>query len=119
MFFRRPTRCEGPKISPLSGFGVLLSRVQAVLTCFKFPYHLSVLLWTFIRPTFDMKDCQTARLFGSPLDGRLGAWWANIRNLPVLRPVELVHDTVHYRRENEAHRDQEYQACVECIQASK
>ena len=49
VFFRRPTRCEGPKIPPLSGFGVLLSRVQAVLTRFKFPDHLSVLLWTFNR----------------------------------------------------------------------
>ena len=51
VFFRRPTRCEGPKISPLSGFGVLLLRVQAVLTCFEFPDHLEVLLWIFNRPT--------------------------------------------------------------------
>jgi hypothetical protein len=51
VFFRSLTRCEGPKISPLSGFGVLLSRVQAVLTCFEFPDHLSVLLWTFNRST--------------------------------------------------------------------
>jgi hypothetical protein len=50
VFFRSLTRCEGPKISPLSGFGVLLSRVQAVLTCFEFPNHLSVLLWVFNRP---------------------------------------------------------------------
>jgi hypothetical protein len=41
VFFRRITRCEGTKIPPLSGFGVLLSRVQAVLTRFKFPDHLS------------------------------------------------------------------------------
>lgn len=47
------------------------------------------------------------------------AHWANIRNLPVLLPVELVHDTVHCRREDETRRDQEYQASVECIQASK
>jgi len=51
VFFRRLTRCEGPKIPPLSGLGVLLSRVQAVLTCFEFPDHLSALPWTFNRPT--------------------------------------------------------------------
>ena len=44
MFFRRNTRREGPKIPPLSGFRVLLSRVQAVFACFEFPDHLSVLL---------------------------------------------------------------------------
>jgi hypothetical protein len=49
VFFRRVTRCEGPKIPPLSGFGVLLSRVQAVLTRFKFPDHFLALLWSFNR----------------------------------------------------------------------
>ena len=49
----------------------------------------------------------------------LGAWRANIRNLAVFLPVELVHDTVHYRRDHEDRRDQEYQARVECIQASE
>ncbi|HSQ78454.1 MAG TPA: hypothetical protein VLN91_06145, partial [Nitrospirota bacterium] len=50
VFFRPLTRCEGPKIPPLSGFRVLRSRVQAVLTCFEFPDHLSALLWTVNRP---------------------------------------------------------------------
>ena len=50
VLLRRPARCEGPKISPLSGLGVLLSRVQAVLACFEFPDHLSVLLCAFSRP---------------------------------------------------------------------
>lgn len=35
----------------------------------------------------------------------LGARWANMRDLRVLRPVELVHDTVHDRREDESHCD--------------
>lgn len=42
----------------------------------------------------------------------LGARWANIQDLLVLRPVELVHNTVHYRREGESHCDKEYQACI-------
>jgi hypothetical protein len=49
VFFRRLTRCEGPKIPPLSGFWVLLSRVQAVLARFKFPDHILALLWYFNR----------------------------------------------------------------------
>ena len=54
MLFRRLTRCEGPKIPSLSGIGVLLPRIQAVLTCFEFPDHLSALFWTFNRPTARM-----------------------------------------------------------------
>ena len=55
VFFRGLTRCKGPKISPLPGFGVLLSRVQAVLTCFEFPDHLSVVLLTFNRLTLRIR----------------------------------------------------------------
>lgn len=35
----RLTRGEGPQVSPLAGLGVLLSRVQAVLTCFELSDH--------------------------------------------------------------------------------
>jgi hypothetical protein len=65
VFFRSLTRCEGPKISPLSGFGVLLSRVQAVLTCFEFPDHFSVLLWVFNRPTQRSQGAACRRLGGT------------------------------------------------------
>ena len=42
VFLGRRKRCEGPKIPPLPGLGVLLPRVQPVLTRFEFPDHLSV-----------------------------------------------------------------------------
>ena len=40
-----------------------------------------------------------------------------MQKLQALLPVELVHDTVCHRRNDEARHDQKYQACIECIQA--
>jgi hypothetical protein len=51
VLFRRLTRGEGSQISALAGLGVLLSRVQTVITGFEFPDHLLTLLRDFQRLT--------------------------------------------------------------------
>jgi hypothetical protein len=42
-----------------------------------------------------------------------GVWANDIQRLPILLPVEPMHQTMHYGRENEARSHQEHQACVE------
>lgn len=43
----------------------------------------------------------------------------NLLVLLVLLPVELVHNAVHYGRQDEAYYDQEYQACIQRINTGK
>jgi hypothetical protein len=42
-----------------------------------------------------------------------GVWANDIQRLPILLPVEPMHQTMHYGREDEARSHQEHQACVE------
>ncbi len=49
----------------------------------------------------------------------LGAYSVNLHNLSVLLPMEPVHQAVHYRGEDEAGCDQEYEARIQRVDAGK